>query len=73
VSTSFFDKDDCPAGIHIDIVFRDQFELITAVLSGDNTLQLRVFSPAAVSVTDEVSLTARLCKLMDRYQHLWSG
>ena len=52
-------------------VFRDDFEIVTAVMAGDNHLELRVFSPEGIAVSEEVMLTARLCKLMDRYQRKW--
>ena len=52
-------------------MFRDDFEIVTAVMAGDNHLELRVFSPEGVTVVEELVLTARLCKLMDRCQQKW--
>ena len=57
--------------IKMQCLFRDDFDILTAVISGDKTFQLRVFSPVGISVAEEVLLTARLCKLMDRYQRQW--
>ena len=54
------------------LTLRDNFELVTAVLAGDNTLQLRVFSTATICVSEEQLLTRRLCKLMNRHQVGWS-
>lgn len=53
--------------------FRDAFEIITAVIAGDKSLELRVLSPAEITVSEEQRLTTRLCKLMDRYQRKWAG
>ena len=55
----------------IPCVFRDDFEIVTAVMAGDNHLELRLFSPEGVTAAEELALTARLCKLMDRYQRKW--
>ena len=51
--------------------FRDNFEILTAVMAGNNHLELRVFSLKGIPVSDEVRLNVRLCKLMDRYQRKW--
>ena len=49
-------------------------EIVTAVLSGTRTLELRVFSAADaahVSSQQEIQLTRRLCRLMDRHYENW--
>ena len=46
-------------------------ELVTAVLSGDRCLELRLFSPDDVPVREEQKLTKRLCRLMDRFCLKW--
>ena len=47
-------------------------ELLTAVLSGSRTLEVRVFSDFDyLTVEEEQSLTARLCLLTDRYSEQW--
>ena len=51
---------------------REEFDMLTAIIAGDKTLQLRVFSPVGISTAEELLLTARLCKLMDRYQDQWT-
>ena len=48
-----------------------EFEIITAILAGDNSLELRVFTPHYVSVADENALTACLCRLMDQWSSSW--
>ena len=53
------------------LIFRDDFDIITAILAGDKTMELRVFSPVGIAVSEEILLTARLCRLMDRYQLQW--
>ena len=40
-------------------------------MAGNNHLELRVFAPEGITVAEELVLTARLCKLMDRYQQKW--
>ena len=45
-----------------------EFTILTAVISGDRTVELRVFSPCAVSIPAEQRLTRRFCRLMDRDQ-----
>ena len=47
-------------------------ELITAVISGDRTFQIRVFAGEFLTVAEETQLTARLCKLVDRFGDEWS-
>ena len=49
----------------------NSFELWTAILAGDNTLELRVFSIEEISVMDEQRLTSRLCRLMDIFHEDW--
>ena len=34
----------------IPCVFRDDFEIVTAVMAGDNHLELRLFSPEGVNI-----------------------
>ena len=46
-------------------------EIITAILSGDRTLELRVFGLTELDETQETRLTASLCKLMTRNQRSW--
>ena len=46
-----------------------QMEIITAVLSGDRCLEVRLFANATVSVRLEQKLTRRLCQVMDRKLH----
>ena len=46
-------------------------EMVTAILAGDNTLELRVFSEQIVAAHQEVTLTKRLCRLMDLFQEDW--
>ena len=41
-------------------------EMITAVLAGDRSLELRLFGLYDVTPFEERQLTNRLCKLMDR-------
>ena len=50
-----------------------EFILQTAILSGDNTKELRVFSLTDISVQQEIDLTNRLCTLMNKYQQHWDG
>ena len=49
----------------------ETFELWTAVLSGGNTLELRVFAAEDISVSEEQRLTTRLCRLMDIFHDDW--
>ena len=44
-------------------------EIITAVLSGDRCLEIRLFTHVAVSIKTEQKLTRRLCRIMDRKLH----
>lgn len=46
-------------------------DIVTAVLSGDRSLELRVFADEIVSLASEQLLTKRLCKLMDRHKGVW--
>ena len=48
-----------------------RMELLTAVLSGDRCLELRAFGDMDLSHSDEMCLTAGLCKLMDRNSKNW--
>ena len=47
------------------------FQIITAVIAGDRTLEARVFAACNVSVSVEVAITAQLCRMMDKNQHEW--
>ena len=49
----------------------EEFEIQTAVLAGDNTLEMRVFSTSNIAVSTEVMLTQQLCALMNKYQRHW--
>ena len=49
----------------------NNFDLWTAVLAGDNTLELRVFSTDDITTAEEQRLTSRLCRLMDLFQEDW--
>ena len=46
--------------------FVDDFRLVTAVLSGDKCLEMRVFAVSLVTISVEKKLTRMLCRLMDR-------
>ena len=46
---------------------------MTAVISGDRTLEARVFSTQAISVGAEKKLTAQICRLMNQWQLQWKG
>ena len=46
-------------------------ELLTAVLSGARTLELRVFTEADLPPACEQRLTKRLCRLVDRFDQSW--
>ena len=46
-------------------------EILTAVLAGSRCFEVRVFSHLELAVSDEKVLTSRLCRLTDRYEHLW--
>ena len=48
-----------------------EFELITAILAGDNSLEMRVFTPHEINATEEGRLTTRLCKLMNNWNTHW--
>ena len=43
----------------------------TAILAGDNTKEMRVFTTTDLSATLELQLTRRLCELMDRNDKYW--
>ena len=51
----------------------DEYEIITAILAGDNTLELRVFTTVDIAVATELNMTQRLCILVNRYQRHWEG
>ena len=46
-------------------------EMVTAVLAGNNALELRLFAEEAVPAQIEQTLTRRLCRLMDAFQEDW--
>ena len=45
----------------------------TAILSGDNTKELRVFALDDLTVQQELGLTQHLCSMMNRFQQHWDG
>ena len=47
-------------------------ELLTAILAGDRTLELRIFVDQEITDDLEERLTARLCRLMDNKQTEWA-
>ena len=46
-------------------------DLVTAVLSGNRDLEIRIFSTKIIVVKDEQVLTRGLCRLMDRHSTIW--
>ena len=48
-----------------------EFVMQTAVLAGDNTLELRVFSTKDISASTEIMLTQHLCGAMNKFQRHW--
>ena len=48
-----------------------EFELVTAVMAGTKTLELRVLSTTQPTDDQESCLTRRLCRLMDSYASDW--
>ena len=46
-------------------------DLITAVLAGDRTLEMRLFGLKEIDEVQESRLTASLCRLMTRNQRTW--
>ena len=48
------------------------FVMQTAVLSGDHTKEIRIFSIMDISVQEEIVLTQQLCRLMNKYQAHWT-
>ena len=54
------------------VEFQPLMELLTAVISGDRTFQVRVFAGEFLTVTEEVQLTSRLCNLVDRFGDQWA-
>ena len=44
---------------------------MTAVISGDRSLELRVFAGEFLAVDEEQRLTRGLCRLMDRASASW--
>ena len=52
-------------------VMNSTFELITAILAGSNSLELRIFAPDEMPSETEQPLTRRLCRLMDIFYNDW--
>ena len=50
-----------------------EFIIQTAILSGDNTKELRLFSTYDISAQNEIILTQHLCTLMNKFQYHWDG
>ena len=46
-------------------------ELVTAVISGDRILEVRVFAGEFLAVREEQELTRGLCRLMNRADVPW--
>ena len=46
--------------------------MATAVLSGDHTLELRVFTTHSIPTAREIQLTAALCRQMNKSHLQWS-
>lgn len=46
-------------------------ELLTAVISGDRVLEVRVFAGEFLSVREEQIMTDGLCRLMNRADTAW--
>ena len=46
-------------------------ELVTAVLAGDRSLELRVFSMIDITVAEEQRMTRQLCSQMDLNAAVW--
>ena len=59
---------------HLTFVF-SAMELLTAImaefLTGDPTLELRLFCETEISVASEQALRRQMCRLMDTRQQLW--
>ena len=45
--------------------------MVTAVIAGNKTFQIRVFADIDVTSQMEICLTNRLCTLMNNYQGRW--
>lgn len=48
-------------------------ELITAVISGDRALEVRVFADKSLSTQEDLVLTHGLCCLVNRAECRWKG
>lgn len=46
-------------------------ELITAVISGDRALEVRIFAGEFLTVQEEQALTRGLCQLLNRADQSW--
>ena len=57
--------------VRMFLVMACEFDLVTAVLGGSNTLELRWFSTEELLEEQEYCLTLRLCRLMDGFFNEW--
>ena len=48
-------------------------ELVTAVISGDRSLEVRVFATKSLAVQEDLVLTHGLCCLVNRAELRWKG
>ena len=46
-------------------------ELLTAVLAGDRTMEVRIFGTEDITEEDEKELTGKLCRLMSANKSYW--
>ena len=46
-------------------------ELVTAAISGDRALEVRIFAGEFLTVREEQALTRGLCRLMNRADQSW--
>ena len=46
-------------------------EIVTAILAGSRSLEVRVFMEAELLLAEEQMLTRRLCRLVDTYEDDW--
>ena len=60
-----------PILLAITIPIELRMELLTAVISGDRVLEVRVFAGEFLSVREEQVLTDGLCRLMNRADTAW--
>ena len=65
-------KEKHDIGTEPEVLFREnEFDLTTAVLAGDQALELRLFTPHLITTSQEKTLTSRLCRLMDTWNSDW--